>query len=168
MKDVDTTLKLTIELVPLSCWGQNLRSQVTKNRWKRIRQPYLEKFNNTCGICGSDHLIGLHEVWEYDDKQLTQRLAGFIPLCELCRYVKHIGRANILAKEGKLDYSKVISHFLTVNQCNLETFESHYKESFEIWGERSLHEWKLDLGEFKGVFPDKSMSTSENPVQEKL
>lgn len=93
--------------------------------------------------------MNLHEVWQYDDKNHMQKLEGFILLCNMCHHVKHIGFAGILAKQGKLDYDKVIEHFCEVNNCTEKEFEKHKTEAFEIWRNRSKHEWNQDFGKYK-------------------
>jgi hypothetical protein len=76
---------------------------------------------------------------------------GFIALCDLCHHVKHIGLAGILAKQGKLDYELVVKHFMMVNSCDRKTFEEHKNEAFRQWGERSQHEWHVDLGKYEDL-----------------
>jgi hypothetical protein len=68
----------------------------------------------------------------------------------MCHHVKHIGLAGILASEGKLDYSRVVEHFMKVNNCDLAAFEKHREETFKQWAERSTYKWKVDLGEYRG------------------
>jgi len=87
-------------------------------------------------------------MWQYDDEKHLQTLVGFIALCDMCHHVKHIGLAGILASEGKLDYNKVVEHFMKVNGCDLKTFESHRDEAFKKWKERSAQDWTVDIGEF--------------------
>lgn len=94
--------------------------------------------------------MNLHEIWKYDDFKHTQKLEGFILLCEMCHHVKHIGLAGILADEGRLDYNNVIRHFCKVNNCSEKEFEKHRKEAFEIWQNRSQQKWKQDFGKYNG------------------
>lgn len=117
--------------------------------WDKLRNETYEKYNFKCAIC-KDHSgkLNCHEIWEYDDIKLIQTLKGFIALCNMCHHVKHIGLAKILADEGKLDYDAVIDHFIRVNKCDKETFNSHVEEAFIIWSERSSHKWKYNLGKF--------------------
>jgi catalase (peroxidase I) len=66
----------------------------------------------------------------------------------MCNHVKHIGLAGILAKQGKLDFNKVIKHFCSVNACSETEFKTHVKDAFAIWRERSKYQWKQDFGEY--------------------
>ncbi len=144
-------LKLTIELVPESSWYNNMRKVLPQSEWDKIRQRAYAEYGHRCGICGYEGRLNCHEIWEYDDQQHNQKLAGFIALCDLCHHVKHIGLAGILAKRGELDFDKVIQHFLRVNNCDEKTFQQHYEEAFEQWRERSKHQWNVDLGEYQSL-----------------
>lgn len=75
----------------------------------------------------------------------------------MCHHVKHIGLAGILALEGKLDYEKVVEHFMNVNNCDRRTFEEHKKRAFEKWREQSKHEWHIDLGEYKSIIQNEAI-----------
>lgn len=148
-------LKLKIELVPQTSWYSNLRSNISDSDWDKLRKQVYAQYQNVCGICGNQGRLNCHEIWEYDDKKRTQKLKGFIALCDMCHHVKHIGYAGILAREGKLDFDKVIDHFMKVNNCDKVTFKKHYDEAFAQWNERSTHKWKVDLGEYKTIVKEK-------------
>jgi hypothetical protein len=151
MKD----LKLTIELVPETSWFNNLRSQMTRRDWDKIRKQTYENYNCKCAICGSEGRMNCHEVWEYDDIKFKQTLLGFIALCDMCHHVKHIGLANILANKGRLDYEMVIAHFTKVNNCDRKTFEKHREKAYEVWEKRSSYQWNVDLGEYADLILQK-------------
>ena len=89
----------------------------------------------------------------YDDQKHVQKLEGFIALCELCHHVKHIGRAGLLAKEGKLNLGTVIEHFMKVNNCSREEYEEHRKEAFSQWNERNKFSWTCDIGSYTSMLP---------------
>src|SRR3972149_3120297 len=95
-------LKLTIELVPASSWNQNLRNLLKPKTWENLRKSVYKKYNYKCAICNSGGILHCHEIWNYDDKSHIQKLKGFVALCELCHWVKHIGLAGIRANERKL------------------------------------------------------------------
>lgn len=148
-------LILKIELVPKTSWYSNLRSNISSSDWDKLRKQIYAQHQNVCGICGSQERLNCHEIWEYDDKNHIQKLQGFTALCDMCHHVKHIGYAGILAQEGKLDFDKVIDHFTKVNNCDKSTFKLHYEEAFVQWNERSIHKWKVDLGEYKSIVKEK-------------
>jgi len=142
-------MKLTIELVPSSSWWNNLRKLLPKNQWDIIRKRAYATSGHRCAICNAKSRLNCHEIWHYDDDNHIQRLEGFIALCDLCHHVKHIGLAGILAKQGRLDYEKVIEHFMKVNNCSREDFLEHRRQAFEIWSSRSRHPWNIDFGEYE-------------------
>ncbi len=144
-------LKLTIELVPGPSWWGNLRGILPKSVWDKLRKKTYSEYGHRCGICGSEERLNCHEIWEYNDQNHVQKLAGFIALCNLCHHVKHIGLAGILANEGKLDYEFVVEHFMRVNGCSRGTFEEHKSSAFAQWRQRCQSQWKVDLGEFENL-----------------
>ncbi len=142
-------LKLTIELVPSSSWNQNLRSLLKPIMWEKLRKSIYKKNNYKCAICNSGGRLHAHEVWEYDDKNHTQKLKSLIAVCSKCHAVKHIGLAGIQASKGKLNYENLVKYFMKVNNCDRITFEKHQKETFKKFEERSRYEWELDLSKLK-------------------
>ena len=144
-------MKLTIELVPATSWYNNLRSAIPKSVWDKLRKRTYAEHNHKCAICGVERRLHCHELWKYDDQSYIQSLGGFTALCSLCHHVKHIGLADILANQGKLDYERVIQHFIEVNSCNIETFNRHKRAAFKQWRERSKHKWYVDLGEYSNL-----------------
>ena len=146
-------MNLEIELVPRTSWWNNLRKSVHKSDWDRIRKKIYSDYNHRCGICGDSSRMNCHEIWSYHDEKHIQRLDGFIALCNMCHHVKHIGLAGILANQGRLDYDKVVEHFMRVNDCSQNDFLTHRAEAFQIWEERSQHKWDIDLGNFQYLKP---------------
>ena len=144
-------LKLTIELVPKTSWYNNMRKVLPKAEWDRLRKETYAEHGHKCGICGAEGRLNCHEIWEYDDRNHSQRLVGFIALCDLCHHVKHIGLAGILASKGQLDYEKVVEHFMKVNRCGGGRFKKHKKRAFRQWAERSKYAWQVDLGEYEAL-----------------
>lgn len=141
-------MKLTIELVPQTSWNNNLRSLMQQEGWNDLRKIILKTANRTCVICKKKGALHCHEVWEYDDDQLIQKLVGIIPICELCHAVKHIGFTKIQSSEL---YDKAVAHFMKINNCNRMTFEVHKNEAFAIWERRSQQQWRIDIGNYEGV-----------------
>jgi hypothetical protein len=141
--------KLTIELVPTSCWYSNMRTLVPRKVWDSIRKETYTHYNHACGICGSTQgRLNCHEIWVYDDDQHMQSLDGFIALCDLCHHCKHLGFAGILASRGQLDMQVVIDHYCKVNGCSLTDFKEDERSAFELWSYRSEFPWDTDLGEY--------------------
>ncbi len=155
-----TEFKLTIELVPSTVWNESLyryyQDQGKSDIWKEIKNEIFSKEGRKCWICGdSSGRLDAHEFWEYDDKNYVQTLNAIHHLCGLCHKIKHIGfwcytskGRGILEKSG-LDYQDLAAHFCRINECSFEEFEEHKDEAFKIHKERSKHQWKQILGEYK-------------------
>ena len=47
------TPKLTIELVPATCWQTNVRSVVKKSEWDKIRKRVYKEAGHKCEVCGA-------------------------------------------------------------------------------------------------------------------
>jgi hypothetical protein len=148
-------LRLTVELVPLPCWYSNMRQVVPRSTWDMLRRQVYAQYHYQCGICQARGRLSSHEIWHYDDEQQVQTLQGFIALCEWCHHIKHLGLAGILAGEGKLEYDRVIAHFLSVNACRMEDFEHHRRQAFAQWRARNRYEWQTDLGAYAHLIPHK-------------
>jgi hypothetical protein len=141
-------LRLTIALVPQAAWGANLRAALPRAAWEAIRAATYARAGHRCAICGARGRLACHETWRFDDQTRVQRLAGCVALCARCHHVKHLGRAELLARQGKLNLERVIRHFLRVDQCDRAAFEAHRAAAFRQWAERSRHPWTLDLGAY--------------------
>lgn len=139
--------ELLIELIPATCFYSNVRSMVSEEVWDKIRYKSYELANYKCEICGDVgrnqghfHNIECHEIWEYDTTTYTQRLLGLISLCPKCHQVKHFGRSRILGKE-----ELCVEHIKKVNGWTNKKLQKHIDESFELFVNRSKHEWLLDI-----------------------
>lgn len=141
-------MKLTIELVPQSSWGNNLRSEanLSKAQWDKLRKASYKQAGYKCEVCGgkgSKWPVECHEIWEYDDQNKTQTLKGLISLCPTCHKVKHIGRT--LSVEPPEVQSRVLHKLASVNNLTPQETEDYIVQVFEVWNERSQHQWTLDL-----------------------
>ena len=136
-------IRLSVELVPKTCWFSNVRDHVTKIEWDNLRKASYERASNKCEICGGrgeNHPVECHEIWEYDDEGFIQTLKGLISLCPSCHDVKHIGRAQQL---GLGEIAK--NHLSKVNDWTDEQTKQYLKLTKAIWLERSKHDWKLNI-----------------------
>jgi hypothetical protein len=139
-------MKLSVELVPQSSWGNNLRSEanIPRSEWDILRKKCYKDAGYVCEICsgkGNRHPVECHEKWEYNDQTKTQKLVGLIALCPTCHKAKHLGR-TLSVERGK---DRVLMHMMKVNDMSVDDLESYIVEVFEVWQERSGHAWKLDL-----------------------
>ncbi len=135
--------KLTIELVPQTAWFSNVRSMVSKEDWDILRRETYKKAHYKCEICGGvgdRHPVECHEIWQYDDSNHIQKLAGLIALCPSCHEVKHIGLASV---HGRQYIAK--EHLAKVNGWSEEQVDQYVDEQFEKWQQRSRYQWEIDL-----------------------
>lgn len=145
---MEKQLKLTIDLVPRTCWYSSLYRQMPRSKWDRIRKQAYADAEHVCQICSAEARIQCHEIWEYDENKLIQKLKGFVALCSKCHDIKHFGRSQMRAARGEIDLDALIDHFCKVNNVSSEVFSSHKTEAFKTWRARSAKKWKTDLGKW--------------------
>lgn len=148
---MENLIRLTIELVPSTCWYTNVRSHVSEFSWDMIRKKSYKLANHKCEICGStgkeqgfNHNVECHEIWHYDDINHKQTLIGLIALCPYCHKTKHVGLAQINGEEDI-----VINQLMYVNKMSYDEALKYISDSFKIWKERSKFEWELDINYLK-------------------
>lgn len=148
-EDLDLDARITVELVPRSSWYSNVRSNVSREQWDRIRKSVYKEHDWTCELCGAKGRVECHEMWHYDDVQHIQTLVRMMCLCSACHEVKHIGLAQV---RGRGDIALV--HLAKVNGWTWERAERYVREKFSVWSRRSQHEWKLNLEALQGYLQD--------------
>jgi len=161
-----SSLKLQIELVPITCFWSNVRDCVTRTQWDKIRRSVYQRANNKCEICGeqgTQHPVECHEIWVYDDKKLIQRLDHFQALCPLCHGVKHIGLSE------KRGYKEIATaHFIKINEIELEQkqIDSIILAVWKQWALRSEQKWALDIDHLReyGLDPKQLKDSRENTI----
>lgn len=151
-------LKLTIDLVPESCWYKSLHRQMPRTRWDELRERMFAKARNRCEICGDDGKLHCHELWAYDTTKPVQKLRGFKAVCQMCHHVIHFGQTQILADKGYLDLDVVVQHFVRVNKVTPEVFGDHEEEAFAFWRQRSCLKWRTDLGKYAAYVSKKAVA----------
>lgn len=135
--------RLTVELVPSTSWFTNLRSELSKDDWDRLRSTVYERAGNRCEICGGRglrHPVECHEIWFYDDQNRVQRLDGLIALCPACHEAKHMGYASSIGRGAQAR-----AHLGRINGWSMDDVELYLETQFEQWSRRSQHQWTLDL-----------------------
>lgn len=136
-------MKLDFELVPDSCWYSNLRSELPKEVWDKIRKNAYARAGGKCMICGEPSTrLEAHEQWEYDDKNGVQKLKNIVAVCKACHEVIHIGRTQLMGREREAS-----EHFMKVNCCTYAEYRKTLGEANEKHRERSKREWQLDVSE---------------------
>ena len=136
-------MKLTIELVPRTCWYSNVRSNVRSETWDRLQRLTFQAAGHVCEICtgaGDGHPVEAHEIWEYDDHRQIQRLQRLVSLCPRCHEVKHIGFA---IETGHAQ--RALTWLASVNGIAPAEALAYVKHTFQIYEIRSQFSWRLDI-----------------------
>lgn len=166
--------KVTIELIPSSSWGTNVRELLGQSKWDRVRRQVYERAGNRCELCGACHVtltgtrtsypVECHEVWEYDDERHVQRLVRMIALCPACHSVKHYGRTS------KMGYARVAeAHLARVNGWTDREVTEHITEAKTQYEQRRAFPWELDLSTLHDYGIDPATIgpvTAERPTDE--
>lgn len=135
--------KLSIELVPKTAWGENLRTKLSPGKWDKIRKACYAEAGHKCEVCGgqgSKHAVEAHEEWWYDEATHTQTLTRIIALCPQCHRCKHIGRAFATGKA-----LLAIAHLCRVNSWTAAEAGEYLNIVLAEWTARSAHAWTLNI-----------------------
>lgn len=140
--------KLLIELVPKTCLFSNVRTLLPTKYWNKLRKESYVKANHVCEVCkesgkdqGYKHDVECHEIWEYDDVSLTQKLLGLISLCPGCHQVKHFGRTSAVGKQ-----KEAFKRLERINGWTHKDCIDHLAEITTMNIYRSQFKWRLDIG----------------------
>jgi hypothetical protein len=135
--------RLTVELVPETCWYSKVRSELSTTEWDLIRRHAYQAAGYRCETCaghGPREPVHCHEVWHYNDHTLVQRLERMIALCPNCHEVKHIGHANTI---GRGHHAR--TWLAKINHWTPDQVEAYLAQQGELWLKRSRHQWRLDI-----------------------
>lgn len=147
-------MKLTIELVPKTSWFSNVRDALSTTDWNTVKRFTAQHADRRCEICGGvgpKWPVECHEVWHYDDTNHVQTLKRTIALCPTCHAVKHFG-FNMTKFPNRVP--KLIQHIATVNGISMQEAEDYIVHSFDVWTQRSQHNWEVDLSWISKKFPN--------------
>lgn len=145
-------MKLKIELIPKTAYGQNLRN-MSPNAWNEISRTIRNNAEGRCEICGRNvgvENLEAHEVWKYSKhkklvpylgkKRYIQSLKDIQAICKDCHAVKHIGHTK---HNSEIDYKRAKKWFRKVNNCSKTVFNEYEKKAYKKFTERSNHKWYL-------------------------
>ena len=79
-------------------------------------------------------------MWSYDDERHIQKLVKLVALCPSCHEVKHMGLAGIRGRAGA-----AMAHLAKVNDWSMADARLYVEKVFEVWEQRSRHQWTLDI-----------------------
>lgn len=138
------TYKLWANLIPKTTWENNLRKVLSREEWDILRRKVYERANHQCHICKATGVrLEAHEEWTFDYENAHQRLKDVIALCKWCHHCQHLGFANILIRQGKLDPRKLLAHWCKVNNQSKEEFLRHKEVAFQLWRLKNQFSWIL-------------------------
>ena len=142
---------LTIDLVPKTCWGTNLKAELPEEVWDAVRTKVYERAGYRCEVCGDKGdkwPVECQEDYRYDDISLSrhkQTLVGLLALCPSCHKVKHAGR-SIATGDVKL----VSQQLMRVNRWTYNESQMYLQHAFSVWHERSVFDqWEQDMSWLK-------------------
>jgi single stranded DNA-binding protein len=153
-------MKLSVELIPKTCRYKNLRNMLSKKSWESIKKITFHRAENRCEVCGKQGRkwpVECHEIWDYDDDRKIQTLKGFAALCPKCHRVTHAGFVSVKSR-----YGIIIRHLADVNQWTTGKAKHYLVSRFELWEQRSKHQWTQDLTILNNYKP--SVSQKENHI----
>ena len=120
--------KLWANLIPKTTWENNLRKILLREDWDILRRKVYERAGHQCHICNATGVrLEAHEEWTFDYENAHQYLMNVIALCKWCHHCQHLGFANILIRQGKLDPQKLLAHWCKVNNQPEKEFLKHNK-----------------------------------------
>lgn len=157
-----TSIPLTIELNPKTCFIENIKSHVSKEEWDVIRKRVYSDAGHRCEICngrGPRWPVECHEHWDYNDLNRTKTLVKMVALCPACHRAKHIAR---YASFGQL--ADVMRHVEMVNRWSEKESEVYLKRQVELWKERSEHRWKVNLDVLQDYFLEQIKEAEHKPI----
>lgn len=145
---------LTIELVPFTMHGKNLRAVLSKEHWREVCAFTHNLHRHRCLECGRDRLkakLECHEQWEYSYRGYTDsqnkyktigvmRMERLLTLCHECHMGKHIKLAE---KKGEYEHTK--EHLKKVYGLTDLQFKWKVHKAVKKVREQSKFNYELDL-----------------------
>lgn len=143
--------KATVPLTGHTYWGKNIRNEMGRARWGKLRKVILAEQDNECACCGSKNKSQCHEVWEFNDEKGVQTLKAFQATCSLCYLGSYFGLAQKLASQGHAYIDNIVGQFLKVNGISVEQFRELLSEAVTIFEKRCEIEWSQDFADYTSL-----------------
>lgn len=143
-------LKLTIEPMPEVLFRENLRTQLGKGRWDKLRRTLGKK---SCEVCAATDRLEAHEVWSYREGNpiSVAKLLRIKVLCKDCHFIVHWFNTQRLFCNRKGILAALQRHFCRVNKCRRADFSRHEIRRRILLHSRSSLHWHIDWGKYKPV-----------------
>ena len=128
-----------VDLIPSSSWCASLANMLSASSWKVVRDV-ATAFAGACSDCGAMTPLDCHEIWEYDDGRLVQRLVELRALCGPCHETHHLGLASVRGR-----YAAVLARLVAMERLLPHEVPEYESEVFARFERRSASSWTLDL-----------------------
>jgi hypothetical protein len=130
--------KLSVCFIPQTMFGINLRSELSREFWNKLRRMSYKNSQYKCSICGKrPKKLECHEEWKFDDVEHIQELDKLMALCFRCHKAKHIAGCP------KKYYEVVYRHMMKVNGWSAKHLQEYLELNIKLWDLRSNYYWKL-------------------------
>ncbi len=139
----DSKPRLTLELIPKTCWKSSIRKRLSAEQWAIVRKHTFSAAHHVCEICGGrgdTWPVECHETYQYDEAAKIQKLLAFRALCPACRLVKQYGLEESQGRE-----QKALDQLCQVNRWTEGHARKYVDEQFELWERRSRIKWAMDF-----------------------
>lgn len=135
------SVKLTIEPIPRTTWGINVRTMAPEI-WDTIRNDIYFNAGYKCEVCGgkgSAHPVEAHESWTYRWKTQNQILKHIIALCPVCHACKHYHSQQHEVRP------KLLKHMKKVNGWGTRQLREYMVRRRDLWNKRDWIQWRVDI-----------------------
>lgn len=142
--------RLSVELVPSTCWLTGLRDCLSPDDFKRLRMGIRQRSGKQCDLCDGleepDNEIYLDAVGRFDYVEGKQVLRKLSCVCTRCRNAQEFGQSQLRGLR-----TDAFAHLMSVNGwTKIQTME-HVHEAFAVWSARSRLSWEPDLSLLVGA-----------------
>lgn len=152
--------ELYVDLIPNTCWFNNVRSCIDPKDWDRLRKFVYSRADHKCEVCGKTPIQSLeaHERWSYNITTFTQKLERLIALCHECHQTTHMGLARVKNRD-----KQAREHLQEITGMNYHDASNHIDHAFDIWRVRNKITWNLDLN----LITENDIKLAQNSQQQK-
>ena len=133
---------LVPDMLPTTAWADNVRTQVSPDRWNILRRYCYNAAGSRCEVCGDkgSPYLECHEEWSFNEDTGVQKLVKLLALCPLCHKAKHLGYAKRI---GVLD--EVYDKLKDVNGWDDAKLAKALDLVHERWKRLSMRKWQTDI-----------------------
>jgi hypothetical protein len=163
---------LSINPVPKSLWGRNLRASCAlgDGGWRKLRASLLRDCGATCEICGRRPARWFgHEVWRYSvsKPRAVAKLVGVMMICGLCHACEHFPRTVKCGTPENVEAAA--KHYCRVNRIDRERFLRDLELALARWHKLSQRlRWLIDFGPYTAMVAEVQSRPRRQPARLRL